>query len=139
MSTLVPERPDVERLRRLTRFIPKFRTYSETEKEFGEVSMDGGLYAQYPDLLDSFLDQLEEDGWLEGPYSGEEGKRHAKNPALIEQADLETLQRLLVYCSRGGRFCIGFWKRVVETGFLLGILRRLREIQHSLEDGPKME
>lgn len=135
MTTLVPERPDVERLRRLTRFIPKFRTYSETEKEFGEVSMDGGLHAQYPYLLHSFLEQLEEDEWLEGPYSGEEGQRYAKNPLLIEEADIETLRRLLVYCSRGERFCTGFWKRVVETGFLLGILRRLRDIQHSLEDG----
>lgn len=135
----MPERPDVERLRRLTRFIPKFRTYSETEKEFGKVSMDGGLYAQYPNLLHSFLDQLEEDGWLEGPYSGEEGQRYAKNPALIEEADIKTLRRLLVYCSRGERFWTGFWKRVVETGFLLGILRRLRDIQQSLEDGSETE
>lgn len=132
MRTLVPERPDVERLQRLTRFIPKFRTYSETEKEFGKVSMDGGLYGQYPDLLHSFLNQLEEEGWLEDPYSGDEGQRYMKNPALIEEANIETLRRLLVYCSRGERFCTGFWKRVVETGFLLRILRRLQDIERGL-------
>ena len=135
----MPERSDVERLRRLTQFIPEFRKYSETEEDFGRVVVDGSFHAEYPNVLDSFLRQLRQDEWLQGGYSGEEGQRYRENPARIEEADLETLQRLLVYCSRGERFSTGFWKEAVEGGFLLGILRRLRDIQYRLEDRAETE
>lgn len=95
---------------------------------------DSFLAVQYPEFFSAFLDRLQEDRWLGCSYSPDEGTRYMENTGLLEDADLRTLRRLLVFCSRGERFCTGFWARAVESGFLPQILRRMKSIQQDLQE-----
>jgi hypothetical protein len=139
---------EFERLARITRFTQPLGRYSGTGEPFtgepfGAVKFEQGPetgvyifpYAVYPAVFYEFRAQLIADGWLEGPYTQEEGLRHMRNRELLGRTDLPTLQRLLLFCDRGERFCDGFWKEAVESGFVAGILHRLEVIRRQSQGG----
>ena len=132
---------ELERLARIVHFARQLGRYSETGEPFGEVKCEQdpetGVYnfpyAVYPPIFYEFMDQLIADGWLEGSYSQEEGLRYMSDGELLSRADPSTLQRLLLFCDRGERFCDGFWKGAVEGGFVVGILHRLEVIHRQAQ------
>jgi hypothetical protein len=121
---------DVKRLRQITRFLEPLRRYRLPDRSCGATV--GGrdprsgalrfLHTRYPRVFNAFRDQLVDDGWLEGEYSQDEGFRYMHNMCLIDDADVETLGRLLLFCDRGEYWSIGFWKQAVESGFVTQIL-----------------
>lgn len=128
--------PPRERIGRLLRFIDDFRKYEEGRVPFGDLTggqesrTEGMLFprADYPEVLDEFVDGLREGGWLENEYSLEEGRRYIDDRELLKSADLATCKRLLTFCTRRERFHAGFWKEAVESGFASDILRRVQAI-----------
>lgn len=57
-----------------------------------------------------------------------EAERLIENPAALERADLDTLQKLLTLHIRKDRFCEGHLEAMRECGHLVAILRRIGEI-----------
>lgn len=51
---------------------------------------------------------------------------HADRAAFIASASLDQLRRYLVWCTRGERFCTGFFAGELESGHFLAALRRVR-------------
>lgn len=63
-------------------------------------------------------------GWLAGP----EGSRYREDPTRIDDAPAVDLVRLLTSLVRGDRFTEGELLGAFETGLLLAIARRAREL-----------
>ncbi len=122
-----------ERLARVARFARPLGRYKGTGMPFGEVKCgqdpETGVrrvpYTEYPAVFGEFRNQLIADGWLDGPYSQDEGLRYMHDRGLLGRADPPTIQRLLLFCDRGERFSDGFWRHAVESGFVTDILDRI--------------
>ena len=62
-----------------------------------------------------------------------EAKKMLDDESLIKSADIDTLRKLLTVHVRKERFCAGHLVSMIESGHILAILRRLREISLSME------
>jgi len=83
-----------------------------------------------------FLQTLYQDGWIVNfDYSAwnDEACRYMSSPDALENADIETLQKLLTGHVRWDRFCTGHLESVFESGHLIAILKRLKVIWSSME------
>ena len=61
-----------------------------------------------------------------------EAEKIYNNPDLLENADLETLRKLLTLHIRKERFYSGHLANMIKSGHILNILRRLKEISISM-------
>ena len=61
-----------------------------------------------------------------------EAEKIYNNPDLLENADLETLRKLLTLHIRKERFYSGHLANMIKSGHILNILRRLKEISISI-------
>ena len=46
----------------------------------------------------------------------------------LENADMEKMKSVLTYCTRGERFCDGFWAELIESGALVRVLKKIEEL-----------
>ncbi|HMA77226.1 MAG TPA: DUF6508 domain-containing protein [Candidatus Krumholzibacteriaceae bacterium] len=98
------------------------------EKEEDVLSIGGASYAE---PLMAFMHAFYESGLLisfDWTNWQEEATRIYKDPGLIERADLETIRRLLTMHIRKERFCEGHLASVCESGHIVLILKRLKEL-----------
>jgi O-acetyl-ADP-ribose deacetylase len=59
----------------------------------------------------------------------DEAVRYFDNPELLKSADLLTLRKLLTLHVRKDRFCDGHFAYIIDSGYLLNILKRLEELR----------
>ena len=118
---------DVECLRALAEFLPKFETAWGLED-----SQSFDLSKQSFDLLTDFIDTCYRIGWILYPgfrwstwITSPEAIRLHGDPAVLEQATIEQLQKLLTYLCRQDRFCEGVLDSAFKSGLLVRILRRI--------------
>ena len=71
-------------------------------------------------------------GWIDWQ---EEAERICSDPELIEQTDLLTVRKLLTLHTRKERFCEGHFAAMCESGVMLLILKRLKELYESGDIG----
>ena len=94
-------------------------------------------FLKYYEAVNEFITILYEEGfiiisfdWVHWQY----GKNLCKNPKALEKAKLKTLQKLLTVHIRCERFCEGHLAIELESGDIIGILRRLKEIRNKMND-----
>ncbi len=86
-------------------------------------------YPQYPADVLAFFETLGSDSWwFDRNYRMEELQSAIENDGYIARASLAEVRSLLTYCTRGEKFCDGFWGGVLETGRVRLILARLRAL-----------
>jgi hypothetical protein len=122
-----PKREDVAAV---AWFLPLFERVGA---EFGRWWKEPGgkvRLSYCPDALE-FVRLLEERGWVEaGVRAGTTtvALRHWQEPALVAAADSGTLRLLLADIVRTERICEGHLLDAFERGYLVAILRRLKEL-----------
>lgn len=82
----------------------------------------------YEDLYkEGFVTKFRWIDWIAeaGEYSASDEK--------LSKADLKDIQRLLTIIVRQGRFCEGLLEETIESGLMLKILKRLKEIREEIE------
>lgn len=112
--------------------------------KFGRCDSNNSLLSYYTLGEDAgrFYHALYEHNWIiKFPWMNwDEGRRlyHAR-PTQLDGVDLETLRKLLTAHVRQDRFCEGHLGDVFESGHLLAILRRLRDLRAVSAKGPSDE
>jgi hypothetical protein len=91
--------------------IPHFR-YSPEAREFIDLLYEQGI--------------LQSGDWLSWSPAAE---RFHANPELLDEADLNTIRRLLTVCVRSERMDEGHLGSSFDSGCLLAALRRLKAIR----------
>lgn len=120
-----------EQLDAVLRYLPIFAQHGFT---FGEWHMPEGqfpFYAMNDEVLEFIQALYDQDivfvfNW--GSWQ-EEAQRIMSEPAVLQQADLLTLRKLLTTHIRKDRFVEGHLASVLESGHITAILRRLQNIR----------
>lgn len=133
-----------DNIRNILEFLPKFE---EPDFDFGEwvpakKLEDGviqiGFYAMSDAAL-KFLEVLDTNGFIVGEFAWtqepwkSEAMRFMDDPDLVARSDLDTLIKLLTTHSRADRFNEGHLGKVLESGHILAILRRLQVLEQIID------
>lgn len=121
-----------ERVMDLLSFLPFFEEIKgkETVKWLGgEKTKEGAItmpFPEYPEKVSQFFRIAAQPWWTDYDYMA------AGPRALLEDklntADMKQIKSVLTYCARGERFCDGFWEGLIESGSLIRVLKRIREL-----------
>ena len=128
--------PGLEDIKVVVAFLPIFGSPGFTWGQFegGERRSDGAVTMPYFALSEAagrFHRVLYERGFVrrfDWPRWQDQAARYVEDPAAVEDADLETLCRLLTTHLRKDRFCDGHMAEMHRRGHLLAILRRLTDL-----------
>ncbi|MHB2018685.1 MAG: DUF6508 domain-containing protein [Candidatus Xenobia bacterium] len=88
-------------------------------------------YLRYHDTVNRFVAALYEHGWVDPTFNWTAwhgARQYVFDPELLKQADVETLRRLLTTHVRQERFVEGHLANLFDQGYIVAILRRLREL-----------
>ena len=84
------------------------------------------------DPVASFVDALHDHGWIMRAFDWsawqDDAARYRASPELVASADAETIRKLLTSHVRKDRECQGHLAAQFESGHILALLRRLKEI-----------
>ena len=69
------------------------------------------------------------------PKWQKEAEIYFHNPILIETANLEIIRKLLTLNIRKDRFCDFHLDMMVKSGYMLQILKRLKELRNEIRGG----
>lgn len=117
-----------DNIRAVTAFLPVFE---QPGFEPGKWVVQAGAfpYFEYSSEVLQFLKALGQNNFIQ-PFNWtawEEGKRLAEEPALLAQASLATIRKLLTLYVRADRFTEGYLAEVFESGQMVRILERVRD------------
>lgn len=122
----------------LLRFLPMFddpdRTFIERWGG-GERTSDGVItlpYPVYPHEVKEFFRLASQPCWCDDEYEPRLAGRMLADDRAISTASLDQVRAMLAYCVRGERFCDGHWRAVLESGRVVALLKRLRELRESM-------
>ena len=121
-------------LEKLLSTIPLLENYSGPWIEHNIKSEDHTISigpATYPAPVMAFLRSFDDSGLLI-PFDWgswqEEAARMCADPSLIQEADLQTIRRLLTTHVRKERFCEGHLAGLCESGHIVSVLKRLKQL-----------
>ncbi len=125
----------VENIKNILKYLPFFETtgpeslykYPEATKNKSGKTTFSFDYIYAPEL-NEFVHALNKNNFLV-PFNWmewEEGKKYFQNPALIQNADIEDLQKLLTVIHRSEHWCEGALASAIERGDVLAILKSLK-------------
>lgn len=116
-------------LKAVLRYLPLFEHADFTPGEW--IFQEGALpYFNYTAEVLHFKSELYENGFIQ-PFSWmqwEEGAQLVDNPTLLQNANLQTLRKLLTVHVRADRFSEGHLAAMFESGQITMILKRMAEI-----------
>lgn len=126
------KRTTKENINKILEFLPYFES-----KEMGFYSISK-TDLMYPYIYDKSVDDFEKALYDEnimivfdwGKWQPE-AEKYFNDPSLLGNADLETLRKLLTVHMRKERFCCGHLAMMIDSGHILNILKRLRDISIS--------
>lgn len=130
--------PDVEAIDVLLAYLPlledpKFRIYeNEPDRMPGEtnvIRIDGPSYSP---PVSEFLRAAAAPAWNNTDYQRKNAGEMLVDPRNVAVASLQDIRALLTFCVRAERFCEGSWGERIESGSILSILRRLKELRQAL-------
>ena len=126
--------PGWSRVAELLAFLPGFE---RPDRQFcGDASPrphgpQGTVAARHPiyddDVVEFFV-LIGTAPWVDPHYLSHRPDRFVSDPSLIESAGFLEVRALLNLCSRGERFCDGYWLGVLRDGVVQAALRRLEVI-----------
>lgn len=106
-----------------------------TEGEDGTRTMAMPYFESSPELM-ALIQTLYDHNWIaddfDWPAWQPVAERYAKEPGLLDEADLGTLRKLFTTHVRKERFCDGHLAEVTRSGHLLALLQRLAQIRNQL-------
>jgi len=120
-----------DRIDALLRFLPGFES---TGAGHGEWRFEDGVmpFLVTSEAVTEFVEALYEKGWVE-PFDWgawqDTAARYVESPAMVAQADVETIRKLLTTHARQDRFCEGHLVAMIESGHIAACLRRLRDLR----------
>lgn len=88
----------------------------------------GAPWPVYSGDVGDFFGVLDEIPWADFDYQPERAKRMLGDEDAIRVASLQDVKEALAYCTRGERFCTGFWATAIEEGHIRRLLERLSDI-----------
>jgi hypothetical protein len=101
--------------------------------QFGHWTSEKGYFPNFtlsPQAY-AFLKALYDNGWIV-PFDWgswqDEAVRYANDETLLQEADLETLRKLLTTRVRKGRFCEGHLAYTLASGHMAAMLQRLQRL-----------
>ncbi len=119
----------------------KFLPYFEDNKnQFYEVQKDSDFLMApyiYSKEVMTFMDTLYNENIVFSFDWGEwqeEAIRYFNNPDLIKSTDILTLRKLFTLHVRKERFCDGHFTSVIDSGHLVNILKRLKELRDKIKE-----
>jgi hypothetical protein len=134
--TDVPDRAQVDEL---LAFLPAL---SDPGRRFvlDEVSPAAGSGSQlriphptYADDVVAFFMLIGTEPWIDRHYRRLRPEDLVADPGRIPDAGYAEVRALLNHCSRGERFCDGYWLEALEEGIVQAALRRLAAL---VDQGP---
>ena len=92
----------------------------------------GGLtlpWPEYNETVQSFIDLIVSQGcWMDTGYDPETSKGLLMDEAVVRNATIPEIRRMLTLIVRGERFCDGWWSSMIEEGHVQRLLERLAEL-----------
>jgi hypothetical protein len=88
------------------------------------------------DPVEAFVQTLNDNGWIEDfDWGGwqDTAAQYVDSPERLASADPETIRRLLTMHVRKNRFCEGHLACMFENGYIVALLRRLKDIRNELK------
>ena len=120
-----------DHIKAIVRFLPIFTSEGF---QFGHWTSEKGYFPYFtlsPEAH-AFYKALYDNGWIVlfdwGSWQ-DEAVRYVNEETLLEEADLETLRKLLTTHVRKERFCEGHLDCMFACGHLTAILRRLQQLE----------
>jgi len=115
---------------------PGFELVVEECRMEESVDADGIPYTEigstvYSKEVITFFDLAQKPCWIDTEYLEKKAHTMVEQKGSIRTASLDEIRTLLTYCSRGERFCDGFWVDIFERRVIHAILERLLEIRKS--------
>jgi hypothetical protein len=118
--------PSIKNIDTILEYIPYFES---SESEFYEIDTDKSLMDPYfySEKTSEFIKALYENNFIQAfDWSQFNTLEKVEN---IENADIDTLIKILTAYVRADRFSSGSIANLIKKGYLLRILYRLKEIQ----------
>jgi hypothetical protein len=126
--------PTKEEISRVTSYLsifsdPDFKPILEWHGGWSEEKGVNQIpFPEYDPAVTEFFKILSEEQWCDFQYKSGETKEKIGEKEFIQQASLEEIKTMLTYCTRGERFCDGYWAAMIEEGYIVAILRRLVDL-----------
>ncbi|WP_322362836.1 DUF6508 domain-containing protein [Pseudomonas sp. Teo4] len=96
------------------------------------VVLENAHYPTYHAVVSDFYDLLRMPCWMEVDYLAKGAGHMLETPSLTAQADLAGLRAMFTYCLRGERFCDGHWASMIEKGYVMNLLHRLKVVREQM-------
>ena len=128
-----------EGIKKILEFLPKFQDakFKPGKWHSSEQIKENTLtfpYYEYSILVSKFLRTLYDEGFIY-PFdwgSWDYGVKLSRNPELVQKANLLTLRKLITAHIRQDRFCEGHLASIFESGLVVRLLERLKEIYSNI-------
>jgi hypothetical protein len=127
-----------ERIDQLLRFLPLFDVPGKAfTKEWTETELKPGgwLIPPYPEYTDEVIEFFRLAGqpcWCDYSYETQEAENMLQEGDVVNQASLDAIKTMLTYCVRGERFCDGHWESMLQSGRIVSLLSRLKQLRASV-------
>jgi len=111
-------------------FKPVLRPVSVEEKAHDDnVMCITASPPEYAQEVRGFFAAASKDCWIDSDYMDKHAEDMIRDFRKIREASLSRIRTMLTYCTRGERFCDGFWGDIFTSGVIHAILERLVEIR----------
>jgi len=127
-----------ERMDELLRYLPLLEDMGEdavVKYGGGERMPDGAITMRYPIYrheVERFFEFAAQPCWSDDGYDPEKAGDMLEDADLVASADIEQVRTMLTFCVRGERFCQGFWARLITSGGLTALLKRLQTLRQEI-------
>ena len=123
-----------EKIDELLRFLTLFEKPSRKFVKKWEGDDENGFnvipHPVYFDDVRQFFRLAAQPCWSDYGYLKKKPGKMIKDSKNIENANLDEIKTMLTYCVRGERFCDGFWERMLRSGQVVAVLKRLRTLRN---------
>lgn len=119
--------------------LPFLKLFEQPDFVAGSHETDAGSgypYFKKSESVGEFVQALYDNEWVtpEFDWPGwKESEMYINSPESIQSAGTITILKLFTTHVRGDRFCDGHLAAMFESGHILAILRRLREIREEVD------
>ena len=123
---------DNKKVAELIDFLPYLKEIKSTKVTKwlgGEKRADGSFdwpFPDYPVKVEEFFRVAAQPWWVACDYQA--AKPRELLESRLKSADMNQAKSVLTFCVRGERFCDGFWEELIESGALIPVLERVRQL-----------
>ncbi len=132
------------KIKELLKFLPLFdnpnrdfiKEWEDSIKKNGTFTFPNPIYC---DDVEKFFKIAAQECWADFDYISKHAGDMVNNDKFIEQADIQAIKTMITWCVRGERFCTGHRKALLESGKIVSILKRLKNLSTSPDNSLVLE